>query len=96
MNGTEQFTLVGIVNGNPRGCRDKRLFPDFHASVGNEEVVDIQICFDSFFFRQLKNQIFKIFSTFEILNWIKINKDVLITRPVTSASRSAINKGERG
>ena len=38
MNGTEQFTLVGIVNGNPRGCKDKRLFPDYHASVGNEEV----------------------------------------------------------
>ena len=54
MNGTEQFTLVGIVNGNPRGCRDKRLFPDFHASVGNEEVEDVQICFDSLKIRFLK------------------------------------------
>ena len=40
MNGTEQFALVGIVNGNPRGCTDKRLFPDYHAYVGNEEVTN--------------------------------------------------------
>ena len=38
VNATEKYVLVGIVNGNPRGCRDNRLFPDYHASIGNEEV----------------------------------------------------------
>ena len=36
---TEKYVLVGIVSGNPKGCvNGERLFPDFHVSVGNEEV----------------------------------------------------------
>ena len=38
---TETYILVGLVNGNPKGCRSgdrERLFPDYHVSVGNEEV----------------------------------------------------------
>ena len=39
---TETYILVGLVNGNPKGCRSgdrERLFPDYHVSVGNEEVI---------------------------------------------------------
>ena len=38
---TETYILVGLVNGNPKGCRSgdrERLFPDYHVSVGDEEV----------------------------------------------------------
>ena len=41
-NKTETYILVGLVNGNPKGCRSgdrERLFPDYHVSVGNEEVM---------------------------------------------------------
>ena len=39
---TETYILVGLVNGNPKGCRTgdrERLFPDYHVSVGDEEVM---------------------------------------------------------
>ena len=42
-NKTETYILVGLVNGNPKGCRSgdrERLFPDYHVSVGNEEVIN--------------------------------------------------------
>ena len=39
---TEKYVLVGLVSGNPLGCgtgdTKERLFPDYHVSVGNEEV----------------------------------------------------------
>ena len=37
-DGTQKFILVGIVNGNPRGCRNQREYPDYHVSVGSKEV----------------------------------------------------------
>ena len=40
---TEKYVLVGIVSGNPKGCvNGERLFPDFHVSVGNKEVINDQ------------------------------------------------------
>ena len=42
MDRTEKYVLVGLVSGNPLGCgtgdTKERLFPDYHVSVGNEEV----------------------------------------------------------
>ena len=37
---TEKYILVGLVSGNPLGCENikERLYPDYHVSVGNEEV----------------------------------------------------------
>ena len=37
---TEKYILVGLVSGNPLGCGNikERLYPDYHVSVGNEEV----------------------------------------------------------
>ena len=35
---SQTYTLVGVVNGNPKGCRDERDFPDYHTSIGNAEV----------------------------------------------------------
>ena len=37
-DGAQTYTLVGVVNGNPKGCRDERDFPDYHTSIGNAEV----------------------------------------------------------
>ena len=37
-DGSQTYTLVGVVNGNPKGCRDERDFPDYHTSIGNAEV----------------------------------------------------------
>ena len=38
---TEKYILVGLVSGNPLGCGNikERLYPDYHVSVGNEEVI---------------------------------------------------------
>ena len=44
---TEKYILVGIVNGNPKGCGSgdkERLFPDYHVSVGNKEVIKPTRC----------------------------------------------------
>merc|ERR1711884_738652 len=38
-DGAQTYTLVGVVNGNPKGCRDERHFPDYHTSIGNAEVL---------------------------------------------------------
>merc|ERR1712130_873588 len=38
-DGSQTYTLVGVVNGNPKGCRDERDFPDYHTSIGNAEVL---------------------------------------------------------
>ena len=46
---TEKYVLVGIVSGNPKGCvNGERLFPDFHVSVGNEEVIHDHILYLSY------------------------------------------------
>ena len=37
-DGSQTYTLVGVVNGNPKGCRAERDFPDYHTSIGNAEV----------------------------------------------------------
>ena len=37
-DGSQTYTLVGVINGNPKGCRDERDFPDYHTSIGNSEV----------------------------------------------------------
>merc|ERR1712241_1066619 len=38
-DGSQTYTLVGVVNGNPKGCRAERDFPDYHTSIGNAEVL---------------------------------------------------------
>merc|ERR1711884_397670 len=38
-DGSQTYTLVGVVNGNPKGCRAERDFPDYHTSIGNSEVL---------------------------------------------------------
>ena len=40
-DGSQTYTLVGVVNGNPKGCRDERDFPDYHTSIGNAEVCNV-------------------------------------------------------
>ena len=40
-DGAQTYTLVGVVNGNPKGCRDERDFPDYHTSIGNAEVCTV-------------------------------------------------------
>lgn len=51
-DGSQTYTLVGVVNGNPKGCRAERDFPDYHTSIGNAEVctlyTQVQGCLASF------------------------------------------------
>ena len=35
---SERFTLVGIVSGNPKGCRGFREYPDYFTFIGHEQV----------------------------------------------------------
>ena len=34
----EAYVLVGVVIGNPVGCRDVRVYPDFFTYIGHKEV----------------------------------------------------------
>ena len=43
-DGTDVFTLVGVVSGNPAGCtRNTLLVPDFYTFLGDSKVVQVQI-----------------------------------------------------
>ena len=46
---SERFTLVGIVSGNPKGCRGFREYPDYFTLIGHEQVGNCLIV-DSLFF----------------------------------------------
>ena len=36
--GAEVFTLVGVVSGNPAGCLETRLYPDYYTFIGHPKV----------------------------------------------------------
>ena len=39
-DGTERFTLVGVVSGNAAGCVDNRQYPDYFTFIGHQKVGD--------------------------------------------------------
>ena len=39
VNGSEVFTLVGVVSGNPGGCSIFKAYPDLYTFVGEQKVV---------------------------------------------------------
>ena len=38
-DGSEHFTLVGVVSGNPLGCVDYRQYPDYFAFIGHHNIL---------------------------------------------------------
>ena len=80
-DGSQTYTLVGVVNGNPKGCRAERDFPDYHTSIGNAEVCTLytrnKLCYLTSSFDATKLYVFSIIllNCFRFYNGLRMKLD---------------------